>query len=133
MTQRSNEATPETGRGSWGVAARAWVPAVLALAGVALALLTQFLLTDLKGTVPTPAYGFAIAVALFGASAFARRRSAVSGMPAGEVLAAEPAAQPTLPIRLEIALFAGVLLLAIFFRFWRFLEFPPGHRVSGRC
>jgi 4-amino-4-deoxy-L-arabinose transferase-like glycosyltransferase len=93
---------------------------------VAVALLTQFLLTDLKGTVPKPAYGFAIAVALFGASAFARRRSAVPGAPAGEAPVAEPAAQPTLPIRLEIALFAGILLLAVFFRFWRFLEFPPG-------
>ncbi len=113
---------PGTG---WSKAGRAWAPAALAFAGLAVALLTQFLLTDLNGTVPKPAYGFALAVALFGASAFVLARSSRDTV-AAEAPEQAPAGSFAIPIRLEIALFAGILLLAIFFRFWRFLEFPPG-------
>jgi len=98
----------------------AQLPAILAFSGLAVALLTQFLLTDLKGTVSRPAYGFLLAIALYGASALILwSRAKVSDEPS-------PAVAFELPRKWEIGLVAGVIVLAAFFRFWHFLSFPPG-------
>jgi len=97
-----------------------WLPALLAVAGLAVALLTQFLLTDLKGTISRPGYGFVLAVALYAASAvvlWARGKVA----PLSEK---EEAFE--LPLRWEVGLVATVVALAAFFRFWHLLSFPPG-------
>src|SRR3990172_7255560 len=98
----------------------AQLPAILAFSGLAVALLTQFLLTDLKGAVSRPAYGFLLAIALYGASALILwSRAKVSDEPS-------PAVAFELPRKWEIGLVAGVIVLAAFFRFWHFLSFPPG-------
>ena len=96
------------------------LPALLAVSGLAVALLTQFLLTDLKGTVDRPAYGFLLAVALFAASALVLWSRAKVGEGPGQDQPFE------LPRSWEIGLVAAVFLLAAFFRSWHFLSFPPG-------
>jgi Dolichyl-phosphate-mannose-protein mannosyltransferase len=89
----------------------------LALAGVLVALATQFAITQ-DVDVPYRAWGFVVAVALFAAGAFVIGRQGVSD--------ASAAAAFALPRRWELALVVGVFGLAIFFRFFRFMEFPPG-------
>jgi 4-amino-4-deoxy-L-arabinose transferase-like glycosyltransferase/streptogramin lyase len=111
---------------SGSVRARVWstlhalLPAILAFGGLVVALLTQFLLTDLKGTVDRPAWGFLVAVALFAASALVVWSRGKVGEPGEERPAFE------LPRSWEIGLVIAVIALAAFFRFWQFLSFPPG-------
>jgi 4-amino-4-deoxy-L-arabinose transferase-like glycosyltransferase len=89
----------------------------LALAGALVALATQFAITQDVG-VPYLAWGFLPAVALFAGGAFVIARQGVTDASATAAFA--------LPRRWELALVAGVIGLAIFFRFFRFMEFPPG-------
>lgn len=98
----------------------ALAPAALIVSAIAVALLAQFLITDYPGTVPKPGYGFLVAAALFSGGYFLlhRRRDAAPG--------ASATAPRALPLRLEVALVLAVMVLATFFRFWRFTEFPPG-------
>ncbi|HXK32853.1 MAG TPA: glycosyltransferase family 39 protein [Dehalococcoidia bacterium] len=99
---------------------RALAPAALIVSGLAVALLAQFLITDLAGTIPNPGYGFLIACALFGTGFYLLHRRRAGAVAAG------PEAVYALPFRVEVALVIAVMALATFFRFWRFVEFPPG-------
>lgn len=101
---------------------RAAVIPALVLGAVALAVCSQFFLTRLDVPVPSPGYGFLLAAALLGAAMYLRGRQTEAEGSDG--LAGVTAFQ--LPVRWEIVLVAAVMLLATFFRFWRFLEFPPG-------
>ena len=101
---------------------RAFAAGALAVAAVALALLTQFGITQ-GSPIPDVGYGFVAAALLFAAAAWLARRSS-SATSAGAVPAPQPLRLPS--VRWELALLAGVIGLAIFFRFFRFTSFPPG-------
>ncbi len=89
----------------------------LALAAVALAVWTQFQYSD--GSAPGHMwYGFALAVALLAASFVLAARSGRASPTASR--------EATISPRWELALALAVFALAAFFRFHRFLEFPPG-------
>ncbi|MDE3095237.1 MAG: glycosyltransferase family 39 protein [Chloroflexota bacterium] len=103
---------------------RAYAPAVLALAAVVIALATQFAITQ-GSPIPGAGYGFVLAVLLFAAAAWTLAHPAAR---AAEASVAAPAARrpSTLSLRWELVLLAGVIGLAVFFRFFRFSQFPPG-------
>ncbi|MBI5285168.1 MAG: glycosyltransferase family 39 protein [Chloroflexi bacterium] len=87
---------------------------MLAVAALLVALATQFSIArDMD--IPFAGGGFVLAGLLFSGAAFASNRARRSETP--------PFA---LSRRWEIALLAGVIALAAFFRFYRFMEFPPG-------
>jgi 4-amino-4-deoxy-L-arabinose transferase-like glycosyltransferase len=94
----------------------AFAPA-LALAGIAVALATQVAVTH-DSDIPQPGWGFLLAALLFAAAAFVISRQGVTD--------ADAAAAFVLPRYWEFGLVAAVIGLAIFFRFFRFMEFPPG-------
>ena len=93
--------------------------AILALAGLALALATQFAISH-RTSFPYIGVGFLIAALCFAGGA-------LSGRLLPSTRAASTEARPfVLKLRWEIALLACVVALAIFFRFFRFTQFPPG-------
>jgi 4-amino-4-deoxy-L-arabinose transferase-like glycosyltransferase len=89
--------------------------ACAALGGAAIALATQFALAHHAG-IPVVGLGFVVAAMLFGLAA---RGSAGDETPAG-------APSSRVPLAWEIALGAAVGALALFFRAYRFGDFPPG-------
>ena len=95
---------------------RVMVPPLLAGGGVAVALLTQF--TIAYGDVPYIGLGFVLGALLLGAAVLleSRRRSDPAGANA----------RFELTLGAESVLFALVIALAAFFRFFKFYSFPPG-------
>lgn len=96
--------------------ARRLVPPLLAVAGVAVALATQF--TIAYGDAPHPGFGFVAGALLLGAGVLLDSRKRND--------AHEPESGFDLPFGAEVALFAFVVGLAVFFRFYKFYSFPPG-------
>ncbi len=96
---------------------RAAAAPALALAGVTVALATQLAIRRDAG-IPSPGWGFVLAALLFASAAFVIARQGVTD--------ADAASAFVLPRNWELALVAGVIGLALFFRFFRFMEFPPG-------
>ena len=93
-----------------------WVAPALAVAAVCVALLTQF--SIVAGTaIPSVGFGFVPAGILFGGAALSMSRTR---------RATSIEAPFELTMRWELALLAGIVALAAFFRFFRFTEFPPG-------
>lgn len=102
--------------------ASTWLASGLALAAVVVAIATQVALRS--GAYPPPvSLGFIVAGSLLASSAFIHTRS-----PRAHAVSAPDAAAQAwqLPLRWEIAALAGVIALAAFFRFFRFMDFPPG-------
>ena len=97
---------------------RARAPELLAVGAVAVVLAAQLSFTKYNDVVPHSSFGFIIAVAMLGAAALLQSRR--------DRRAATPAPAYELPPRTEIMLVAAVFVLAIFFRFWHLLSFPPG-------
>jgi hypothetical protein len=89
----------------------------LALAGLAIAVATQFAITH-DADIPYRAWGYVPAALLFASAAFVIARQGVTDADAASVF--------VLPRRWEVVLVAAVIGLALFFRFFRFMEFPPG-------
>jgi hypothetical protein len=90
----------------------------LAAAALALALVTQFNVTP-RSTLTGAGMAFIIAALLFIAALWGRREIGASPNE-------QPAAGPAIPLWLEAALLLAIVGLAAFFRFYRFLSFPPG-------
>lgn len=97
-----------------------WQAIRLALAGAALvlALVTQFNVTP-RSTLTGAGLAFIIAALLFIAAIWGRREIGASPNE-------QPAAGLAIPRWLEAALLLAIVGLAAFFRFYRFLSFPPG-------
>ncbi|MEX2247358.1 MAG: glycosyltransferase family 39 protein [Dehalococcoidia bacterium] len=81
------------------------------------ALVTQYSITR-DADIADKEWGFVLAALLFGGAALVLRGQRAVETEAGREF--------ELPFRWEMALLAAVIGLAIFFRFFRFLEFPPG-------
>lgn len=90
--------------------------AVLAVAALLVAIATQFSITR-HMDLPFAGGGFVLAGLLFGGAALASNKAQ---------RIATDAAPFALSRRWEIVLLAGIIALAAFFRFYRFMEFPPG-------
>jgi 4-amino-4-deoxy-L-arabinose transferase-like glycosyltransferase len=102
-------------------------PSVLALASVAVALLTQLGLSQYTDVVPHVWVGFVLAIGLLGvATISAAERERVAADDATSAAPPPSLGSAPLPWRWELAAVAAVLLMAAFFRFWRLLSFPPG-------
>lgn len=89
----------------------------LAAAALALALVTQFNVSP-HSALTGAGVAFIIAALLFVAAIWGRRE--LGAAPQGGAAGFDP------PRWLEVALLAGIVGLAAFFRFYRFLSFPPG-------
>ncbi len=99
-----------------GLLDRPAAPAAFAVAGVVVALVSQFaIVAGVEAAIA--ALGFVPAVLLFGCAALAlhRRRVEATTVTPFEVSR-----------RWEIAALVAIIALAAFFRFFRFTEFPPG-------
>jgi hypothetical protein len=93
-----------------------WMAPSLAVAGLCVALLTQFSIIA-GAAIPGIGLSFVVAGLLFGGAALSIDRADRSA----------PQEKPfVLTIRWELALLAAIVGLAAFFRFFRFTEFPPG-------
>ncbi|MBF6600475.1 MAG: glycosyltransferase family 39 protein [Dehalococcoidia bacterium] len=112
-----------TGPGRARRIARQQAAPILAVLGVLVALAAQFGIT-VGSPAPHPAWGFVPAVVLFAAAAFALAHPASQAQ--ATPTAPSRAAPPALSLRWELVLLAGVVGVALFFRFFRFSHFPPG-------
>jgi hypothetical protein len=94
-------------------------PSVLAIAALLVALATQFLITQ-GPRIPAVGVGFAVATLLLAASARLQGRAT-----AGASASISP---PSMRVRVrwQLLLLAGIVGVAVFFRFFRFTQFPPG-------
>jgi len=115
LVQQPRTAGPKSGRAPRPRLTSARSIACAALGGAAIALATQFALAHDAG-FPAVGLGFLVAAILFGLAA---RASAGDETPAG-------APSSGVPLAWEIALGATVVALALFFRVYRFGDFPPG-------
>ncbi len=93
-------------------------PEVLALSAVAVAIAMQLSLTRYADAVTHSWLGFVVAVAMLGGAALVQARRCRAAAPSAPVY--------ELSWRTEAALLAAVIGVAVFFRFWQFLSFPPG-------